>query len=290
MRSIILGLVASIVVATAQPSFADTLDDLAAAAKQEGELTLIGLPDYWCGYGHAIEAFAEKYGLKVNSIFPSANAGEEIEALRANRDNSGPQAPDVIEVGFPYGILAKEEGLTQSYRLLGWDAIPDWAKDEEGYWYADSVGVLAFEINTDIVKTIPADWGDLLDPKYARAVGLSSDPRTSNQGMQAIYAAGLSVTDGDASTAAEKGLAFFADLIARGNFVSARGTPAAIAHGTTPIVIRWDFLALTDRDTFAGNPPSRSWCRRPVSSAVCRFTRSARRLRIRTRQSYGWSI
>ncbi len=31
-------------------------------------------------------------------------------------------------------------------------------------------------------------------------------------------------------------------------------TAGTLAKGETPIVIKWDYLALTDRDTFAGNP------------------------------------
>ena len=33
------------------------------------------------------------------------------------------------------------------------------------------------------------------------------------------------------------------------------GKAASIAQGATPIVIRWDYNALADRDTLKGNPP-----------------------------------
>src|SRR5262249_667980 len=44
------------------------MDQLVAAAKQEGQLTVIALPHDWCGYGALIEAFKGKYGLKVNEL------------------------------------------------------------------------------------------------------------------------------------------------------------------------------------------------------------------------------
>ena len=89
------------------------MDELIAAAQAEGMLTTIALPHDWCNYGEAIETFKSKYGLEVNELNPDAGSGDELEAIRANKDNTGPQAPDVIDVGFSFGTTAKEEGLIQ---------------------------------------------------------------------------------------------------------------------------------------------------------------------------------
>ena len=86
-------------------AFADAMDDLVAAAKAEGELTTIALPHDWCNYGGVIDGFKAKYGLKVNELNPDAGSGDEIEAIKANKDNKGPQAPDVIDVGLAFGPL-----------------------------------------------------------------------------------------------------------------------------------------------------------------------------------------
>jgi putative spermidine/putrescine transport system substrate-binding protein len=225
------------------------------AAKAEGTLTTIALPHDWCGYGDIIEGFKAKYGIEVNELNPDAGSGDEVEAIKANQGNTGPQAPDVIDVGLSFGPSAKADGLIQPYKVSTWDTIPDSAKDADGYWYGDYYGVLAFEVNTDIVKTVPADWADLLKPEYANAVALAGDPRVSNQAILGVYAAGLSQAGGDASKAAEAGLKFFADLNAAGNFVPVIGKAASVAQGATPIVIRWDYNALGDRDTLNGNPP-----------------------------------
>src|SRR5262245_51581965 len=45
---------------------AGPMDDLAAAAKSEGQLTVIALPRDWCGYGGVIDRFKATYGLRVN--------------------------------------------------------------------------------------------------------------------------------------------------------------------------------------------------------------------------------
>jgi putative spermidine/putrescine transport system substrate-binding protein len=235
-------------------ALAQSMDSLIAAAKAEGQLTTIALPHDWCGYGEVIESFKAKYGIKVNELNPDAGSGDEIEAIRANKGNKGPQAPDVIDVGLSFGPSAKKEALTLPYKVATWNTIPDDLKDPEGHWYGDYYGVLGFEVNKDIVKKVPQDWADLLGSEYKNAVALAGDPRASAQAIQGVYAAGLSLAKGDASKAGEAGLKFFADLNKAGNFVPVIGKAASLAQGATPIVIRWDYNALADRDTLQGNP------------------------------------
>lgn len=233
---------------------ADAMSDLVAAAKKEGELTTIALPHDWCGYGEIIEGFKAKYGLKVNELNPDAGSGDEIEAIKANKDNKGPQAPDVIDVGLSFGPSSKADGLVQPYKVSTWASIPDSAKDAEGYWYGDYYGVLAFAVNTDIVKKAPKDWKDLLGADYKNAVALAGDPRTSNQAIQAVYAAGLASGAKDAAKAGDAGLKFFGELNKKGNFVPVIGKSASLAQGATPIIVQWDYNALAARDTLKGNP------------------------------------
>jgi putative spermidine/putrescine transport system substrate-binding protein len=236
-------------------AYAEPSADLIAAAKAEGMLTTIALPHDWCNYGEMIEGFKAKYGLEVNELNPDAGSGDEIEAIKANKGNTGPQAPDVIDVGLSFGPTAKAEGLLMPYKVETWDTIPDSAKDADGHWYGDYYGVLAFEVNTDIIKDVPQDWADLQKADYKNAVALAGDPRASNQAIQGVYAAGLSAGAAAGAPAGEAGLKFFADLNKAGNFVPVIGKVASVAQGSTPILIRWDYNALADRDTLAGNPP-----------------------------------
>ena len=74
------------------------MDALVAAAKAEGTVTTIALPHDWCNYGGVIDGFKAKYGLQVNELDPNAGSNDELEAIKANKDNKGPQAPDV-EIG-----------------------------------------------------------------------------------------------------------------------------------------------------------------------------------------------
>jgi len=243
------------VLAVSAPAFAQAdLDALYEAAKAEGQLTTIALPHDWCGYGAVIEGFKAKYPeITVNELNPDAGSADEIEAIKANQGNMGPQAPDVIDVGLAFGPQAKADGLIQPYKVSTWDSIPADAKDEEGYWYGDYYGVMAMLVNKDLVETVPTDWADLKNPEYANAVALAGDPRASAQAIQSVYAAGLS-TGADAAGAAAAGLEFFGELNAAGNFVPVIGKSASLAQGTTPIVLAWDYNLLAWRDSFQGNP------------------------------------
>ena len=238
------------------PVMAEDLEALAAAAKAEGMVTTIALPHDWCNYGGIIEGFKAKYpGITVNELNPDAGSADELEAIRANKDNKGPQAPDVIDVGFSFGPAAKADGLTQPYKVATWDEIPDNVKDADGHWYGDYYGVLSFAVNTDLVTDLPTDWSDLLKPEFANSVALAGDPRASNQAILGVYAAGLAAGGAPGEDGGKKGLDYFAEMTKAGNFVPVIGKSGTLAQGATPVVVWWDYNALSGRDALKGNPP-----------------------------------
>ena len=244
-----------LVLATNHCLASGNLDSLIRAARAEGQLTTIALPHNWCGYGELIEQFKSKYGIRVNELNPNAGSGDEIEAIKANRNNTGPQAPDVVDVGLQFGPQAKADGLFQPYKVASWDEIPGTAKDPDGYWYGDYYGVMSFEVNKDLVRNVPHTWADLMKPEYANSVALAGDPRSAAQAIMGVYAAGLGSGGTDAQSIARKGIAFYKLLNITGNFVPVTGGSATLAQGATPIIVRWDYLALADRENLGGNPP-----------------------------------
>jgi len=242
------------------------LDRLIAEAQREGRLTTIALPHDWANYGEVIETFKTKYALQINELIPEGGSGDEIDAVKEWRDKkrSEAEAPDVLDVGMGFIESSKAEGLFTKYKVATWDTIPDDAKDPEGYWYGDYYGVLAFEVNLDIIKTLPQDWPDLLNPEYKDKVTLAGDPTKSSQAIYSVWAAGLAMT-GSLDDAPMAGLEFFAKLYQIGNFVPTTtdkegnvipliaGTDT-IRTGETPLVIQWDYLALANRDEMKGEP------------------------------------
>lgn len=246
-----IGAMLSVQIAAAQ-----SMEALVEGARAEGMLTTIALPHDWCGYGGVIAGFKAKYPfLTVNELNPDAGSADELEAIRANKDNKGPQAPDVIDVGFSFGPAAKEEGLLMPYKVSTWDTIPEAAKDADGFWYGDYYGVLSFMVNSDIIEEAPKDWADLLKPEFAASVALAGDPRASNQAILSVLAAGLSTGAEPGEAAGKAGLDYFAQMNKAGNFVPVIGKTGTLAQGATPIVVNWDYNALAARDTLNGNPP-----------------------------------
>ncbi|MGH6754161.1 MAG: ABC transporter substrate-binding protein [Bradyrhizobium sp.] len=229
----------------------DSMEALIAAAKAEGQLTVMALPRDWSGYGVVIDRFRARYGLTINELLPDASSADQIEAIKNGRGKTAPQTPDVVDLGMSFASSAKQDGLLQPYKVSNWGTIPEAAKDAQGYWYGGYYGVLAFEINADLVTRMPRDWADLAAPEYRNSVGLAGDIST-NQAIQSVFAAGLSAAKGNVEEASDQGLKFFADLHEKGNFVPIIGDANSLADGRTPILVRWDYLALGDRDRLRG--------------------------------------
>ena len=220
-----------------------------AKAKTEGTLSTIALPDSWCNYREALDTFKERTGIELNELNPDAGSADELTAIEANKDNPGPQAPDVIDVGLSFGPEAKEKGLIRAYKVATWDDIPATAKDADGFWYGDYYGVPAFEVNTAVVKKVPADWKDLTSADYKDMIALAGDPRASNQAIQTVYASALA--NGGSLDDAQPGLDFWKSVVTAGNFVPTIANAGTIAQGETPITVRWTYNALANRDEAA---------------------------------------
>jgi len=230
------------------------LSALYEAAKKEGSITIIASPRDWCNYGGAEDAFSKKYpGITFNSINEEGGSADELEAIKANKGNTGPQAPDIIDVGLGFGPQAKADGLTQPYKVAAFDKIPAEVKDPDGYWVAGYYGVLAFMSNDDIVTDAPTTWAGLLKdggPIFA----LTGDPRKDNRAIQSVWAAGLAASGGDQAKAADAGLAFFKQLNDKGLFVPINARQAALASGQAGVIAAWDYNLLAWQDGMKGNP------------------------------------
>jgi putative spermidine/putrescine transport system substrate-binding protein len=237
--------------ASSGPS-AGNMDTLVSNAKAEGNLTTIALPHTWCNYGEMLTGFTAKYGIKINELNPDGSSAAEIDAIKANKTNPGPQAPDVVDVGLSFGPSAKTDAVVTPYKVATWGDIPAAAKDADGYWYGDYYGVMSIETNTKVVPNAPKAILDLLKPEYKGKVALSGDPTKSNQAISAVWASALA--NGGSIDNVQPGLDFFKKLNDMGNFVPVIAKQATVASGETPIVLTWTYTALADRDKLAGNP------------------------------------
>jgi putative spermidine/putrescine transport system substrate-binding protein len=232
--------------------------DLVDGCKKENMLTIIATPPDWANYGEIFADFQVTTGVKINSLDPNAGSADELAAIEANKNNKGPQAPDIVDVGYAYGKTGKDAGNYQPYKVTTWDKIPAQllglpAKDPDGYWIGGYYGVMAIGSNTSIVMNPPQNWADLLKPEYKGQVALSGDPLTSNQAIQSVFASAL--YNGGSLDNAQPGLDFFNLLNQAGNYVPVVAKPGTMSQGATPIVLAWDYLLFGYKDDPSLNLP-----------------------------------
>jgi putative spermidine/putrescine transport system substrate-binding protein len=216
---------------------------LVAAAKKEGKLNTIALPPDWANYGEIMSTFQKKYGIHITNANPSGSSAEENQAIVSLKGQS--RAPDVVDDGPAFAIQGTQQGLFVPYKVSSWSTIPANMKDRAGHWYGDYYGVIAFGVNTKVVKDVPHTWADLLKPEYKNMIALNGDPRTAGAALAAVFAAALG--NGGSLSNVQKGIDFFAKLKQAGNFLPVDATPSTIASGQTPITIDWDYLQLSYR-------------------------------------------
>src|ERR687896_489741 len=84
-----------------------SMEDLIAAAKDEGRLNTIALPPDWANYGEVMQTFQSKYGLRITNASPNASSAKENEAIKALKGQD--RAPDVLDVG-PAFAAGREAG------------------------------------------------------------------------------------------------------------------------------------------------------------------------------------
>ena len=211
------------------------MDKLVAAAKKEGALNVIALPPDWANYGAVIKAFGDKYGIKVNSAQPDASSADEITAAQRLKGQSS--APDVFDLGT--AVAAANTTMFAPYKVATFDSVPTNLKDANGTWVNDYGGYMSVGYDSSKVPT-PTSMADLLKPAYKGKVALNGDPTKAGAAFAGVQMASLA--NGGTAGDVTKGVDFFKQLKAAGNFLPVDPTPATIASGQTPVVIDWDYL------------------------------------------------
>lgn len=156
------------------PAETDGMDALIEAAKAEGELIVYGSceEEYLAA---ACEHFQELYGIKVQ--YQRLSTGEVQSKIEEEKGNP---SGDVWFGGTtdPYNVAAAE-GLLEPYEATNAShLLSDMYRDKDGCWYGIYKGILGFMVNKDELDRMgidaPADWKDLLDPKYQGLIWLSN--------------------------------------------------------------------------------------------------------------------
>jgi putative spermidine/putrescine transport system substrate-binding protein len=225
------------------------MQTLITNAKKEGDLQAIGIPPEWADYADILAGYASKYVTVDYKAEAEYSSAQELEVFKQSKLH--PHG-DIGDVGFKFGPQAVTSGLVTPYKHANWADIPDDLKDPAGNWCTEYWGTQAFVVNTDIVKTPPTTFKELLTGNYKNMVGIDGDPRQANDAFVAVYSAALAASGSLDSI--QPGIDFFAKLKKAGNFSSARASQANIAKGEVAIGILWDYLGLGYRDSLKGKP------------------------------------
>ena len=213
------------------------LADLEKAARQEGKLYTLTMPDPWANWRQTWADLKRLYGIKHQDT--DMTSGQAIAKMRAEKRHA---TADMSDAGYEFAPVAKSQNITQPYKPSTWNEIPDWAKDSEGHWMLSYTGTIAFIINKQLVKDSPRSWKDLLKGKYKVSSGeVGSSSQATNAVLAATYAMGGSEAN------LEPGIRFFAELAKQKRLSLANPVIANIEKGEVEVGLLWDFNALSYR-------------------------------------------
>ena len=216
------------------------LKTLETAARAEGAVNSVGMPDDWANWKGTWADLNKLYGLK--HIDTDMSSAQEVAKFDAEKDNA---SADIGDVGAAFGPIAVTKGVTQPYKPSTWDQIPGWAKDQDGHWALAYTGTIALIINKKLLhgSEAPTKWADLATGKYKVSIG---DVSTAAQAANGVLAAAIS-KGGDEKNI-QPALLMFAEIAKQGRLSLANPTIATIEKGEVEVGVVWDFNGLSYRN------------------------------------------
>lgn len=228
----------AIALATSAMAAGTDLQALEKAARAEGTVNSVGMPDSWANWKDTWNDLNTKYGLKHSDT--DMSSAQEIAKFAAEKDNA---TADIGDVGAAFGPIAMQQGVTQPYKPSTWEQIPSWAKDADGHWMLAYTGSIAFIVNKQLVKDVPKSWADLKNGKYRVAIG---DVSAAAQAVNGVLAA--AIANGGDEKNIQPGLDFFAAIAEQGRLSLSNPTIQTLEKGEVEVGIVWDFNGLSYRD------------------------------------------
>lgn len=238
MKRLLLVSLLGTAITLAGQAMAQDVKSLEQAARAEGEVNSVGMPDSWANWKDTWADLQRLYGLKHSDT--DMSSAQEISKFAAEKSNA---TADIGDVGAAFGPIAVQQGVTQAYKPTTWDEIPDWAKDDDGHWMLAYTGSIAFIVNKQLVKEAPTSWADLKKGTYKVAIG---DVGTAAQAVNGVLAA--AIANGGDEKNIQPGLDFFADIAKQGRLSLANPTIQTLERGEVEVGVVWDFNGLGYRE------------------------------------------
>ncbi|TLX54142.1 ABC transporter substrate-binding protein [Stutzerimonas nosocomialis] len=243
-RLLLASLLGSAIALATSANAADTdLKRLEEAARAEGAINSVGMPDSWANWKDTWEDLAKQYGLKHQDT--DMSSAQEIAKFAAEKENA---TADIGDVGAAFGPIAVQQGVTQPYKPTTWEQIPEWAKDQDGHWMLAYTGSIAFIVNKQLVKDVPSSWAELKQGKYKVAIG---DVSAAAQAVNGVLAA--AIANGGDEKNIQPGLDYFAEIARQGRLSLSNPTIQTLERGEVEVGVVWDFNGLSYRDQIDPN-------------------------------------
>ena len=245
MKHLLLASLLGSAIALSTSAMAADIKDLEAAAKTEGAVNSVGMPDDWANWKGTWTDLTAKYGLV--HMDTDMSSAQEVAKFDAEKDNA---SADIGDVGAAFGPIAVTKGVTQPYKPTTWDQVPDWAKDKDGHWALAYTGTIAFIVNKKLLhgSDVPKSWADLKTGKYKVTIG---DVSTAAQAANGVLAAAIAMKGDETNIA--PGLALFTELAKQKRLGINNPTIQTMEKGEVEVGVVWDFNGLSYKAKMA-NP------------------------------------
>ncbi len=225
--------------AIAQPM---SLKALETAARAEGKVVSVGMPDGWANWRATWADMQRIHG--INHVDSDMSSAEEIAKMEAERSNA---SVDIGDVGFEFGAIAKARGVTQAYKPSNWAQIPAWAKDADGHWVVAYTGTIAFAVNSKRLPNPPRSWKALFEGQAQGAYRVMiGEVGRAAQANAAVLAAAIAL--GGSETQLKPALSQFAQIAKQQRLIMTNPSPALMERGEADVFVLYDFNALSFRE------------------------------------------
>lgn len=211
---------------------------LEKAARAEGKLSSVGMPDDWANWKATWADLGQRYALA--HVDSDMSSSEQLAKVLAEGKNA---SVDIGDIGFEFGAIARSRGVTAAFKPSTWAQIPDWAKDADGHWALAYTGTIAFAVNTKRTGSAIGSWKELLASKARVDIG---EVGRAAQANAAVLAAALAL--GGDEGRLDAALQAFAQLAQQGRLVTVNPSPALMERAEADVFVMWDFNALAYRD------------------------------------------
>jgi putative spermidine/putrescine transport system substrate-binding protein len=145
--------------------FGDSQTTVSADAFPD-KLFIYAVQTGWSNWGAIMESFEEKYGVELNDDQRSSG-----EALSDARTNAQDPTHSAMNGGYTFGVVARNEGLTQAYKPANYDKVPDSLKTDDGHVTATRRMTTAVTYRKDLYEEEgidpPETWEDLKKEEIA---------------------------------------------------------------------------------------------------------------------------